>query len=149
MVTRSGVEAPFLIAQSTTGVTEADGTANIRSPVFTYKVPKGETVVLLPGDTLECYLEDASAQIGNEATIELEVHDAAGQDRYTVAGPTQYTTVKETAQHSLRFKLGIGGRVEVPPRGKLVLFVTDNGAIDASDSRFRLMVHKVGRTVVR
>ena len=135
--------APFSLRNNTTGITEADGTANIRTDIWKYQVPRGERLVLVPGSPFFAYLEDASAQIADNAIVEVQVRDASEQDRRTVLGPVIYQRVKEKQDRKLMAKLSIPEPLEIPERGRIVIVVLDDGAIDASDSYFHLQVHRI------
>lgn len=142
MTTRKAT-VPFTLIRTSPAVSEADGTANVKSDIFKAQVPRGERWSLRPGSTFQAYLEDASAEIGNGGNaIEIQVRDASEQQRLTVYGPAPYISSKESQDIDLKAKLNVPEVVYIPERGWIVITVKDDGAIDASDSRFQLDVHR-------
>lgn len=136
---------PFPLRQNTTGVTGTAGVANKRSDIYVFQVPKGERYVVEPGSTFSAYVKDSSAEVGNNATIEVEVRDASGQDRHTVLGPMPYRMVTEFQDVDLKAKVNVPETLEVPERGKLVVIVTDDGTVSATNSYFEFKLFKTYR----
>lgn len=133
---------PFPLRDNTNGVTGTNTVAATRNDLFSYQVPKGEKVVIKPGDLFAAFLKDAAAEIAASETVEVEVRDAAGQDRVTVLGPTIYQRVKEFQDRNKAMVFTPPGEVEVPERGKIVVIVKSATAVVAASSYFEAHIHR-------
>jgi len=136
--------APFHINQKDGNITEADGTANTWSDIWKYQVPQGSGIILQTGDQISMYLEDATAQVGDDTCyVKIEVRDAAEEEKDRLYGAALYQSVKEFQDRDTIAKLEVPKPMRVYPRQWIVISVKDDGAIDASDSYFDLFTSKV------
>ena len=126
----------------------SDGTANQWTDIWKYQVPVGQAHVLRPQHLLSAYLEDASTQVSNgTCQIKIVVRDQSEQDEKTIYGPALYVASKEFQDRDLMATLGLKGDVIVEERFFIVVMVKDDGAIDESDSYFKLEMIRVRRGI--
>ena len=137
------VSEPFTLEQIDTTLipsgNRSDGTANAWTAIWKFQVPAGQGMVLSREDMLAFYLEDASAEVGNnDCLVRISVRDTAESDSRVIYGPRNYVTVKEFQDRRKVARLGIPVPVKVYEEQWIVIEVKDNGAIDESDSQFML-----------
>ena len=126
----------------------ADGTANAWSDIWKYQVPVGQAHVLKPSQRFAAYLEDASAQVGNgTCRIRIQVRDQSEQDYQTIYGPALYVASKEFQDADLMAKLDLMKDKVIEERFFIVVSVLDDGAIDESDSYFKLETIRIRGTI--
>jgi len=122
----------------------SDGTANKWSDIWKYQVPTGQAHVLKAGHRFAAYFEDASAECGaGTCEIRIEIRDQSEQESKTVLGPILYASVKEFQQDDKMARLDLLKDQEVEERFFIVIAVKDDGAIDESDSYFKLETIRV------
>jgi hypothetical protein len=139
---------PFTISSADTGLipaaNRADGTASVWSDIWKLQVPAGQMLVISPDDELSAYLEDASAEVGNNtARVRIAILDTSGHDQRIVYGPVAYVTVKEFQDRRKIARLRIPEPVKVYEEQFIAIQVYDDGAIDESDSAFQLSAVRV------
>jgi hypothetical protein len=138
------VKKPFVITQDDGNITEADGTVDTWSDIWKYQAPQGTGIILETGNTFSVYLEDASAEVGNDTCyVKIEHRDPSGQDRKNVWGESLYYRAKEFQEISKLAVIRLNEPFKVYPREWIVIMVKDDGTIDASDSYFELRTSKV------
>ena len=140
---------PFHLTSGDAGNTEGDGTANAWADIWKYQVPRGTEIVLSPGDTFSCYLEDGSpAEIGDrDAKVRIQVRDPAEGSDILVFGPSLYIHSKEQQDDDLIARLKIRESMRVPSRYWIVISAYDGATIDASDSYYDLYLKRVRKGV--
>ena len=122
----------------------ADGTASTWSDVWKYQVPTGESHILRPSHFFAAYLEDVAAQVGNgTCRIKIVVRDQSEQEELTVYGPSLYVASKEFQDRDLMARLDLQKDTIVEERFFIVVRVYDDGAIDESDSYFKMETIRV------
>lgn len=125
------------LTQATANVTEADGTADTWSDIWKWQVPSGNGIVIDPGDSFAAYLEDASAEIANNARVRIQVRESEEDEAKTIIPAVPYVRVKSFDDERKRFVYE-GATVRIDENWWIVVQVNDDGAIDASDSYFEL-----------
>jgi len=143
------IEQPFRLTQADSGISEADGTANQWSDIWKYQVPVGVTLKVKAEHTFAAYLEDASAQVGNATCrIKIEKRDPSESDVLLLYGPDLYVVSKEFQDQTKKARLACpAGGITISQREYIVISVYDDGAIDASDSYFELLISKVRKAI--
>ena len=122
----------------------ADGTASTWSTIWKFQVPNGQKMVLGPDDYFSTYLEDASAEVGNNTCrVRIRVTDTSESDVKTPVTPVLYVNVKEFQDRRKKFRLRVPTPVEVPENYFILVEVYDDGAIDESDSAFELSMTRI------
>lgn len=137
---------PYHITDEDKAITETDGVAAMWSDLWKFRVPQNVGIVISPGDTFACYLEDSSpAEVGLDGScmVRVEVRDAAEQHREIVMGDVNYRKVREFQDADKMFKFNPPMSVKVSERQWIVVMAKDNAIIDASDSYFDLLVSRV------
>lgn len=122
----------------------ADGTASTWSTIWKFQVPPGQMMILGPEDTFSVYLEDASAQVGdNSCRVRISIADTSEQDGAVKYGPIQYVQVKEFQDRRKMGRLRLPQPVRVYEEQFIKIEVYDDGAIDESDSAFALSMTRI------
>lgn len=143
MTTQAEVH-PLVLANDGFTLTRSDGVADTWSDIWKYQVPRGTELIVSPGDTFAVYLEDASAEVGNnDCQVKIEARNTVGSEVTNLLGPANYRVLKEFQDRDLMYRIRASDVVRVPSRYFLVVSVKDDGAIDESDSRFTLHIHQV------
>ena len=141
-------EEIFNLTQAETGITEADGTANVWSDIWKYQVPTGVAHVLRDSHTFSLYAEDGSAEVGNgTAQVQIEIRDQSEQDKRVRFGPSQYILVKDFTDLRKIAHLNVVEPQAIRERMFIVVMIKDDGTIDASDSYFNLEMIRVRNTL--
>jgi len=126
----------------------ADGTASVWSDIWKYQVPTGQAHILRASHRLAFYLEDVSAQVSNgTCEIRIEVRDQSEQDRSVIYGPALYVATKEFQDDTKMARLSVRKDVVVEEKFFIVIVVKDDGAIDESDSYFKLETVRVRSSI--
>ena len=76
------------------------------------------------------------------------MRDPAEQDTLIVYGPALYITSKEFRDSTQKARLGTSGDILVPERYWIVIMARDDGAVDASDSYFDMLIARQRAKVV-
>lgn len=136
---------PYHITDEDGAITVADGIANTWSDIWKFRIPQNVGIVISPGDSFACYLEDASAECARDGSclIRMEARDASEQHRETIAGDMIYNKLREFQDRDKVFKFNPPKPVKLSERQWLVIMVKDDGAIDESDSYFDMVVTRV------
>ena len=122
----------------------ADGTANTWIKIWKFQVPDGIAMILGPEDIVAMYLEDASAEVGNNTCqVRLTIGDTSESDNRVIYGPVPYINVKEFQDARKVARLRRPTPVEVFEKQFINIEVNDDGAIDESDSRFLLEMTRI------
>ena len=127
----------------------ADGTASKWSDIWKYQVPIGQAHILKPQHFLAAYLEDAApAEVGSgTCRIKVVKRDSSEQDEKALYGPALYIASKEFQDRDKMASLALVGDELVEERFFIVIQVNDDGAIDESDSYFKLETIRLRSTV--
>ena len=126
----------------------SDGTANQWSDIWKYQVPVGQSHILKPGHYLATYLEDASAEVGNgSCQVKVVVRDQSEQDEKAIYGPALYVATKEFQDRDKMAKLQLQHEVLVEESSFIVIQVKDDGAVDESDSYFKMETIRVRKGI--
>lgn len=143
-------EQPFRLYQDDPGVAVSDGTAATWTDIWSYQVPQGTALILKPQHTFSAYIEDASAEVGDQTCqVKIEKRDASQSDVLIVFGPDLYYAVKEFQELSKIARLNVSeDGVIIGEREYLVISVKDDGTVDESDSYFQLHIAKVRKSLV-
>ena len=146
------IQEPFTLTKGDSNVTSADGgtSASTYTDIWSYQVPVGLGLILLPGHTLAVYLENTNDdEMGNTVLLKLTVQDAAQQDRQGVFAPVIYAVLKEFVDRDKMFRLNLRAPVKVYERQYLILESTGDGTYgvdqtgSSSDSYFELSITRV------
>lgn len=85
---------PFVIMQEDTNVTQTDGTAEALQDWMSYRVPKGQKIILRPDDMFCVYAEETDASaLQATALVKVELRDATATERITLVQQTQYANL--------------------------------------------------------
>lgn len=144
------IEQPFRLLNSNSNITEADGTASQWSDLWSYQVPNGTTLIIMPHHTFAAYLEDSSpAEVGDATCrIKVEKRDPSGSDVVLLYGPKLYLASKEFQEKSKMARFGVPAEgVVVGERQLLVISAYDDGTIDASDSYFEAHIGQLRKAI--
>jgi len=139
---------PFVITQEDSDVTQADTTAGVMGDLFSYRVPKGKSLLLRPGDVLALDLDNTSAAVAaNTCQVKLEKRDQTGQEKTPLLGPLQYASfsasgVGEFKDEDKLIHLEIGSQIEVGEQEYLVLMGNNpTTGLDKDTSFMSLRTH--------
>ena len=126
----------------------ADGTASKWSDIWKYQVPTGQAHILKPGHRFAAYVEDASLEVSNgTCRLRIVVRDQSEQDEKSIYGPALYVASKEFQDDEKMARLGLNNDLVVEEKFFLVIQGYDDGAIDESDSYFKLETVRVRSTI--
>jgi hypothetical protein len=144
-------ESWTLNSADTTAIPSAnrgDGTASVWSDIWKYQVPTGQAHVLKPRHRFAAYLEDASTEVSNgTCRIRIVVRDQSEQDEKAIYGPSLYVASKEFQDAEKMASLALGADLAIEERFFIVIQVYDDGAIDESDSYFKLETIRIRSSI--
>ena len=139
---------PFVITQEDSDVTQADTTAAVMGDLFSYRVPKGKSILLRPSDVLALDLDNTSAAVAaNACQVKLEKRDQTGQEKTPLLGPLQYASfaasgVGEFEDLDKLIHLEISGEIEVGEQEYIVIMGNNpTTGLDKDTSFFDLRTH--------
>lgn len=141
---------PYHITNGDQAITPADGVAATWSDIWKFRVPQNVGIVISPGDTFACYLDDASpAECAQDGTcrVRVEVRDASEQHRETVMGDVIYNKLREFQDRDKIFKFTSPQPVKVHERQWIVIMVKDDAIVDESDSYFDMLVTRIAESL--
>ena len=149
MTQRNPISEPFHLTSADGGNTAADGSVNAWSNIWKYKVPRGTTIILSPGNTFACFLEDTGpAEIGDrDARVQILVRDPAESQEIQAFGPALYVASKEQQDMDLMATLRLPEPLHVPARYWIIIQAYDGVVIDASDSFYDIGCHRIREQV--
>lgn len=131
---------PFEVTQEDSAVTQADTSASVWGDLFDYKVPKGRSVILRPGDQFSLYLVDTdTSEVADTARIKLVRRDSTGGEERPIIPETLYASVKEFQDKDSMYTLAITRAVEVLQDEHIVLMCYDDVGGDKDLSYFSLV----------
>jgi len=140
------VEDEFRITQNATGITAANGTADLSSAIWTFKVPDATGFLLRPGDIFSLYAASSTpTEIAVTSLVELEVSDSNSVVTRKVAS-IAYTAVTEFANRNSVYT--IGETIALSPDQLLIVRSTANLAISTADSYFQVSSLRGTRTIL-
>lgn len=125
------MQEPFTLTKGDSDVTSADGgtSASTYTDIWSYHVPTGIGLILLPGHTLAMYLySDNSAEHLATALVKMVIQDAAQADTQHVIGPVLYAVLKEFVDRDKMFRLNIAKPIKVYEKQYLIIQVTGDGS---------------------
>lgn len=126
-----------------------DGTANAWSDIWKYQVPVGQAHLLKSGHRFSSYLEDgAPAEVGSgTCRIKIVIRDQSEGEEKVIYGPALYVASKEFQDADKMARLDLLKDEVVEERFFIVVSVKDDGAVDESDSYFKLETLRVRSTI--
>ena len=138
---RIPVSEPFTLEQIDTTLipsgNRSDGTANSWVKIWRFKVPAGQGITIMSGAQISMYLEDASAEVGNNTCrVRISISDTSEQDGRVIWGLQPYINVKEFQDRRKVARFQLPEPVPVYEEQFLNIEVYDDGTIDESDSTF-------------
>lgn len=145
-------EAWPLNSGDTTAIPSAnrsDGTANVWSDIWKYRVPSGQAHILKATHTFSAYLYEVGVAEcgGGTCHVRIAVKDQSEADEKIVYGPVLYAVVKEFKDKSLIAKLNLVADVAVEEEFYIIIQAYDDGVVDESVSYFSLETIRVRSTV--
>lgn len=147
MKTNAKQETFVLSSADTTAIVSgnrADGTATKWSDIWKYQVPSGQAHILKPQHRFAAYLEDGSAEVSSgTCRIRIEVRDQSEADSKVIYGPNLYIASKEFQDDRKMARLDLQSDYVIEEKWYIVIAVYDDGAIDESDSYFKLETIRV------
>jgi len=139
----------YTINQEDTDITQSDTTAESLQDLFVYRVPKGSTIILRPGDELcfDCDETDASV-CQNTAQVKVERRDAANVEKTPLLGPLQYANFSASGVGEFRDRdkivtLEISQEIRVEEQEYIAIMVKNpTPYADKDTSFFELRTHR-------
>lgn len=148
-------QEPFCLTKADSGITSSDGpdaSSTEWGDIWSYQVPTGIGVLILPGHTLSVYLEgDDDAEMPATTRIKVVQRDSSQQDEKTLMGPLLYASLKEFTDRD-KIQRFNAGPFRVYEKQYLVIEVqgadaTGTGGVDqtggSSDSYFEMNISRV------
>ena len=134
---------PYDLNQEDTDITQADTTASVWGPLFSYRAPKGRSLILRPGDAFSAYVTDtATVECSATDLFRLVKKDQEGSEIVPITGDILYASIKEFQDEDKMFRLPITRELEIGEQEYLVLEAYSVGAgADKDLSYFDLVVH--------
>ena len=121
----------------------SDGAANAWAAIWKFQIPAGLGFVLGPNDQFSAYIEDGSAEVGNNTCrVRISIADTSESDSRVIFGPVPYVAIKEFQDRRKTARLNISSPVQIFEEQFLIIEVYDDGTIDESDSAFLLEMHR-------
>jgi hypothetical protein len=126
----------------------ADGTANQWTDIWKYQVPSGQAHILKPGHFFAAYLEDVGAEVGGgTCQIKIVKRDPSQSEEKALYGPALYVSSKEMQDKDKMARLALQKEELVEEQFFIVVMVKDDGAIDESDSYFKMDTARIRSTI--
>ena len=120
---------PYEVQQEDTDVTQADTTASVWGPLFSYRAPKGRALILRPGDAFGGYFEDTNAaECSATDRFRLIKKDQDGGEIVPITGDILYASLTAFQDIDKMFKLRITREIEIGEQEYLVLEAYSVGA---------------------
>lgn len=120
---------PYELQQEDTDITQADTTASVFGPLFSYRAPKGRSLILRPGDAFSGYMVDtATAECSDTDRFRLIKKDQEGGEVMPITSDILYASFKEFQDEAKMFRLPITREVEIGEQEYLVLEAYSVGA---------------------
>lgn len=139
---------PFVITQEDSDVTQADTTAGVMGDLFSYRVPKGKSIILRPSDVLCLDLDNTAAAVAaNTCVVKLEKRDQTGAEKTPIIDKLQYASfaasgVGEFQDEDKLIHLDINNEIEVGEQEYLVLMGNNpTTGLDKDTSFMSLRTH--------
>lgn len=142
----------FTLTKADVNVTSADGksSSTLFYTIWSYKVPDGTGLILLPGHLLSVYLEDTNdAEMPNTVLLRISYVDSSQQDRKGVIPAFNYGVCKTFDDTDKIMRLNVTAPVKVYEKQYLIIEATGNGnyGVDQTgsslDSYFSLAISRV------
>lgn len=152
---KTAIQEPFSLTKGETGVTSQDGlTASSEfGMIYSYQVPIGQGLIILPGHTFSLYLEGAdNSEMPATTRVKVVVKDSAKQEEKAILGPTMYQTLKEFQDRDKIARFNTPGAVKVYERQYLEVWTAGadaagTGGVDqtgmSSDTYFNAEISRV------
>lgn len=126
------LQEPYTITRGDSDVTETDSgqtSASVYGTIWSYHVPTGLGLIILPGHTFACYLYDTeNAEAPNTNLIKIVLLDSSKQDEKAIAGPFMYAVCKTFDDRDKMFRLNVASPVKVYEKQYIEIKVTGDGS---------------------
>ena len=149
------LQEPFTLTKGDSDVTSTDGlnASTAYGVIWSYHVPTGIGLIILPGHTFSVYLEgDDDAEMPATTLIKVYVLDASKQDSRCVLGPVLYQSLKEFTDRDKLARFNVSAPVKVYEKQYIEIEaagadVAGTGGVDqtggSSDSYFEMAISRV------
>jgi len=135
---------PYELQQEDTDITQADTTASVWGPLFSYRAPKGRSLILRPGDFFSAAMYDTAGgftECSDTDRFRLVKKDQTGEEIVPITGDILYASIKGSFQDiDKMFRLPITREIEIAEQEYLVLEAYSVGlGADKDESSFSLV----------
>lgn len=134
---------PYELQQEDTDITQADTTASVWGPLFSYRAPKGRSLILRPGDAFSGAMYDTAGgftECSDTDRFRLVKKDQTGEEIVPITGDILYTTIKDFQDKDKMFRLPISREIEIAEQEYLDLEAYSVGlGADKDESSFSLV----------
>lgn len=138
---------PYDLQQEDTDITQADTTASVWGPLFSYRAPKGRSLILRPGDAFSVYMVDTgTSECSDTDLLGLVKKDQTGEETVPITGDILYASVKDFQDKDKMFRLPISREIEIAEQEYLDLEAYSVGAGADKDLSYFDLVSRSRRT---
>lgn len=147
------IQEAFTLTKADGNVTSSDGLASATRlhTVWSYHVPDGTGLIILPGHTFSCYIRTTAADLEAVNTVLLRISslDSSAQDRKGVTDAFNYGICKTFDDRDKIMRLNVPAAVKIYEKQYLIIEATGDGTnmLDQTggtlDSWFELAISRV------
>lgn len=149
------LQEQFTLTKGDSDVTSSDGpnASTSYGIIYSYHVPTGIGLIILPGHTFSLYLEgDDDAEMPATTMVKVSVLDSSKQDKRTILGPVMYQTLKEFTDRDKLARFNVVAPVKVYEKQYIEVETAGadaatTGGVDqtgaSSDSYFEMSIARV------
>lgn len=148
------IQEAFAITQADSDITSADGLASSTqfNTIWSYLVPSGTGLIILPGHTFKCYLWGyvSGAEMVATTQLRISMKDTSNQDRKGIVDAFLYAVCKEFSDRDKIMRLNVPKTIKVYEKQYLIIEATGDGTnyVDLTDgggnvSYFELAISRV------
>lgn len=127
------IQEPFTITQGDADITESDATsisASVLTTIWSYHVPTGLGLIILPGHTFACSIYDTDdAVIPDTNLVRIVLLDAAKQESKSIAGPFLFAVCKTFDDRDKMFRLNVAAPIKVYEKQYIEIEVSGDGTV--------------------
>lgn len=135
---------PFVINQQSSDVTQTDTTAATMSTWMSYRVPKGEKIILRPEDEICIYAADTgAAALDAFAPVKVILKDATDTEETPLVQSIQYGSYNgEFRDRDKIIKLDIAHEIIVGEQEYIKIQIKDTTGADKDTGYFEIRCHR-------
>lgn len=139
---------PYELQQEDTDITQADTTASVWGPLFSYRAPKGRSLILRPGDPFSVYMVDTgTTECSDTDLLRLVKKNQTGEEIVPITGDILYASVKGSFQDvDKMFRLPLTREIEIAEQEYLVFECYSVGLGGDKDLSYFSLVSRSKRT---